>query len=242
MRSVTYTRYEVLRTVRNRRFFIFSLIFPLVLFYLVAGSNRHAHVEGIIFPLYYMTGMMGFGTMIAVVSCGARLSFDRSLGWSRQMRITPLTTRAYFSSKLVTSYIMAAISIVLISAAGLSLAVHLPLLRWGELIGLVLVALAPFAVLGILLGSLLKADTMGPVQGGVVTIMALLGGSFGNLFPTGILHRICELLPSYWLVQSAVAALTGKGWALEGWIVVMIWTAALAALARLAYIRDTARV
>jgi len=242
MSSMTYTRYEVLRTVRNRRFFIFSLIFPLVLFYLVAGSNRHAHVYGVSFPLYYMTGMMGFGTMIAVVSCGSRLSFDRSLGWARQMRITPLSTRAYFQSKLVTSYVMALISIILISVAGLSLAVHLPILHWAELIGLVLVALVPFAVLGILLGSLLKADSMGPVQGGVITIMALLGGSFGIIFASGTLHEICELLPSYWLVQSAVAAISGKSWPLEGWAVIVVWTAVLAVLARLAYLRDTARV
>ena len=29
--SVTYLRYELLRTVRNTRFFIFSLVFPLIL-------------------------------------------------------------------------------------------------------------------------------------------------------------------------------------------------------------------
>jgi len=38
--SVTYLRYELLRTVRNTRFFIFSLVFPLILFYVVAGANK----------------------------------------------------------------------------------------------------------------------------------------------------------------------------------------------------------
>ncbi|MCU1457750.1 MAG: transporter permease, partial [Actinomycetia bacterium] len=41
MTSVTYTRFELLRTFRNVRFMLFSLLFPLVLFLLVAGPNRH---------------------------------------------------------------------------------------------------------------------------------------------------------------------------------------------------------
>ena len=39
MNAVTYARYELLRTFRNRRFFIFSLGFPLVLYFLIAGAE-----------------------------------------------------------------------------------------------------------------------------------------------------------------------------------------------------------
>jgi ABC-2 type transport system permease protein len=239
--SLTYTRYEMLRTLRNRRFFIFSLIFPLVLFYVIAGENRHAHADGISFPLYYMTGMIAFGTMSAVVAGGARIAVERTLGWARQMRITPLSVGAYFGAKLVTSYLMALISLVLISLAGLSLGVHLAAAHWAVLAGLVLVGIAPFAVLGILMGNLLSADSMGPALGGVVTLFALLGGSFGELFTSGVLHRVIEALPSYWLVQASAAALGGKGWPLQGWIVIAAWSAGLAVLAQLAYRRDTGR-
>lgn len=241
MSSLTYTRYEMLRTLRNRRFFTFSLIFPLVLFYVVAGENRHAHLDGIGFPLYYMTGMIAFGTMSAVVAGGARIAVERTLGWARQMRITPLSVGAYFGAKLVTSYLMALISLVLISLAGLSLGVHLAAAHWAVLAGLVLVGIAPFAVLGILMGNLLGADSMGPALGGVVTLFALLGGAFGQLFTSGVLHRVIEALPSYWLVQAAAAALDGKGWPLQGWIVIAAWSAGLALLAQLAYRRDTGR-
>jgi len=240
--SLVYTRYEVLRTVRNRRFFVFSLIFPLVLFYVVAGNNRHAHLDGISFPLYYMTGMIAFGTMTAVVAGGARIALERSLGWARQMRITPLTAGAYFRAKLVTGYLMALVSLVLISVAGLSLGVHLAAGHWAVLAGLVLVGIAPFAVLGILMGNLLSADSMGPALGGVVTLFALLGGSFGELFTSGVMHTIVELLPSYWLVQASASALGGQGWPLEGWMVIAAWTAGFTVLAWLAYQRDTARV
>ena len=37
--NTAYLRFEILRTVRNRRFFFFSLGFPLILYFLVAGQH-----------------------------------------------------------------------------------------------------------------------------------------------------------------------------------------------------------
>ena len=38
-----YLRFELVRTFRSRRFFIFSLGFPLVLYFLIAVPNRNEH-------------------------------------------------------------------------------------------------------------------------------------------------------------------------------------------------------
>ena len=78
--NLTYIRYELVRTFRNRRFFVFSLGFPLVFFYLIAGSNRHEQLGGIALPAYYLAGMASFGTMGAMLSVGARISAERSVG------------------------------------------------------------------------------------------------------------------------------------------------------------------
>jgi ABC-2 type transport system permease protein len=96
--------------------------------------------------------------------------------------------------------------------------------------------------MGILMGNLLAADPMGPALGGLITPFALLGGSFGQLFTSGILHKIIELLPSYWIVHAATSALRGAGWPAEGWAVIAAWTVGLAVLAWRAYQRDPARV
>ncbi|MGH2864511.1 MAG: hypothetical protein ACRDJX_04595, partial [Solirubrobacteraceae bacterium] len=60
MTAATYTRFEVLRTFRSRRFFIFSLGFPLVLYFLIAGPNHNVKNlgdSGISAPLYFMIGL-----------------------------------------------------------------------------------------------------------------------------------------------------------------------------------------
>jgi len=46
MSSAVYVKYELLRTFRNRRFFIVSLGFPLVLYFMIAAPNRHQHSIG----------------------------------------------------------------------------------------------------------------------------------------------------------------------------------------------------
>lgn len=200
MIASTYARLEVLRTFRNTRFFILSLAFPLVLFFTVAASNRNKHLDGISFPLYYMVGMASWGAMAAVMAGGARIALERSVGWTRQMRITPLSTAVYFSSKVLSSYLMAFVSLLLLFGAGLSLGVNLTATQWLETAGLLLVGLIPFVVLGILLGHLLNVDSMGPALGGITAIFALLGGSWGQLATHGALHTIGTALPSYWLV------------------------------------------
>jgi ABC-2 type transport system permease protein len=242
MSSATYTRLEILRTFRNTRFFILSLVFPLVLFYTVAGANRHAVLGGISFPLYYMVGMASWGAMAAVMAGGARIALERSVGWTRQMKITPLSTVAYFRSKVLSGYLMATVSLILLFLAGVSLGVHLSAAHWLETAGLLLVGLVPFVVLGILLGHLLTPDSMGPALGGLVSIFALLGGAWGPLGQTGALHQVVQNIPSYWLVRAGHVALGDGLWPARAWIVLGIWTAVLLRLTVRVYRRDGEKV
>jgi ABC-2 type transport system permease protein len=244
MSALAYTRFELARTFRNKRLLVFSLGFPLILYFVIAAPNRGEHDlgnTGISLPLYYMVGLVSFGTMMALISSGARIAAERTDGWTRQLRITPLSTRAYFRVKVLTGYAVACATIVLLYAAGLTLGVSLPASRWLEMTGMILLGLMPFAALGVLLGHLLTADTIGPATGGIVSVLALVSGTW---FPVqhGFLHDIGQFLPSYWLVRASHVSLGGQGWTGLGWAVVAAWTVGLVVLARWAYRRDTQRV
>jgi ABC-2 type transport system permease protein len=245
MSALPYTRYELLRTVRNRRFFILSLGFPLILFFVIAGPQRNVSDfagTGISAPLYYMVGMVAFGTMSAMLSCGSRISAERAVGWNRQLRISPLTTRSYFRAKVLTAYLMALLTMGVLYVSGASLGVSLPADEWLKMSLLIFVGLAPFAALGITLGHMLTPDSIGPAMGGGVSLLALLGGTWFPISSHGLLHDIAQLLPSYWLVQASHIALGGHPWGVKAWAVVIAWTLVLAVLARRAYRRDTGRV
>jgi ABC-2 type transport system permease protein len=242
--ALAYGRYELLRTFRNRRLWIFSFAFPLVLYFAIAAPNRSEHDlggTGIAASVYFMVGLAAFGAMNAVIGSGARISAERAVGWNRQLRLTPLSTRTYFRIKVLTAYVMAVVTILLLYAAGAILGVHLGARDWLAMTALILIGLAPFAAIGILFGHLMTPDSIGPAVGGTTAVFALLGGVW---FPVthGALHTLAEALPSYWLVQAGHVGLGGKGWGAVGWAVVAAWTVACAVLARRAYERDTKRV
>jgi ABC-2 type transport system permease protein len=240
MTRSTYLYYELLRNFRNWRFFFLALAFPLVLYFTVAGANRHTVFDGTAFPLYFMVAMATLGTMAGVVSGAAIIAAERSSGWTRQMRITPLGTGAHFGAKVLNAYLRALLTIALMCLAGTLLGVRLSAGEWLTVIGLLLVGLVPFIVLGILLGHLVGPDASAPAVGGIVTLFCLLGGVYGfQIAKSGAVFEVIKALPSYWLVQAGKTTLGGGSWPTEGWIVIAVWTAVLTLVAVLVYRRDT---
>src|SRR5262249_9755035 len=158
------------------------------------GGDKHTFT-GLFAPLYYMIGLLSFGAMIAVMSGGARIAAERTVGWNRQLRLTPLTPRNYLRTKVLTGYVMALIGMVLLYIPGASLGVRMSAGHWFQMSGLVLVALAPFAALGIALGHLLRDDAMGPALGGSVSLFAFLGGTWFPITGGGGFVDFVKLLP-----------------------------------------------
>jgi ABC-2 type transport system permease protein len=248
MSAVTYTRLEVLRTVRNRQSMIFSVAFPVVMYFLLAGPNKNNHnfggsaknPTGLFAPQYYMVGLLAFGAMVAVMSSGARIAAERTIGWNRQLRLTPLSAAAYLRTKLITGYLLAAGTIALLYLAGIALGVRLPFTDWLEMTALVLIALVPFAALGIAFGHLLNDDAAGAALGIGASLFAFLGGTWFPITGGGLFVALCKLLPSFWLVQAGHVGLGDhKPWTAEAWLVLAVWSALAAALAAWAYRRDT---
>ena len=146
----------------------------------------------------------------------------------------------YFRVKVLTAYATALVTIATLYIAGATLGVRLDAGDWVAMTLLMLVGLIPFAALGILLGHVVPADSVGPAIGGATALLALLGGVW---FPItgGSMHVIAQALPSYWLVQADRVGLGGHGWGATGWLVMAAWTIAASALAGIAYRRDTER-
>jgi ABC-2 type transport system permease protein len=244
MTPLAYTRFELLRLVRSTRFMLLSLGFPLGLYLLMAGNSRDVRDlggSGIPAPLYYMTGLAAFGMIAAMLTSGTRIAPERALGWTRQLRLTPLTARSYLRTKLLTGYVMALLTLALLYGAGVAFGVRLPATAWLQMTALVLIGSIPFAALGIALGHTLSVDAIGPAIGGLTSVLAFVSGTW---FPIGdgALAEVARYLPSYWLVQASRVAARGAAWPAQGWIVIAAWTAAGIALAGYAYRRDTQRI
>jgi ABC-2 type transport system permease protein len=214
-------RYELLRTFRNRRYFILTFGFPVLLYFVVAGPNKgkdNLAGSGLSAPLYYMVGLAAFGSMSAMLSAGGRIAAERSVGWNRQLRLTPLSTRDYFRAKIVTAYLTACVALALLYLSGTILGVRLSAHDWVRMTGLILVGLIPFGALAILFGHLLSSESVGPAMGGSVAVLALLGGTWFPIKSGDALYHVARALPSYWLSRRATSRSAARAGAeLDGW-------------------------
>ncbi|MHB8296732.1 MAG: ABC transporter permease, partial [Acidimicrobiales bacterium] len=101
--SLAVLRLEVRRLLRNRRTVIFTFVTP-VFFFLLFGLNSqfanlkagHGNVSAFI-----MISMALYGAILATTSGGAMVSVERASGWSRQLRVTPLSPVAYVAIKML---------------------------------------------------------------------------------------------------------------------------------------------
>ena len=239
----TYLRYELLRNVRNWRFVVFSLAYPVVLYFVVASPQRHATFDGVAFPLYFMAGMAAVGTMIAVLSTGAGIAVDRSAGWTRQLRLTPLTAAEHLGAKVACGFIMALLVVVLVSLSGTALGVSLSAGAWTGDDRADAGRPDPDRRARHPARASAHARLADARRGGTIMLFAVLGGAYGFLVAkSGAMYDVIKALPSYWLVQAGKTAVAGGGWPAEAWIVIAVWTAVLVPLAVFVYTRDTSRV
>ena len=123
------TQAELRRLVRNKRYFIFTVGFPVVL-YLLLGKNVSGTAYGISFAAYYMVTMAIFGAFSGALTGNAqRISQEKKDGWIRQLRLTPLPANAYVISKVLVSAATTVPSILIVLLLGRFYGhVHLPAL------------------------------------------------------------------------------------------------------------------
>ena len=65
-----------------------------------------------------MIGLAGYGAIIGVLSLGGSVAVERTQGWLRQLRVTPLRPRRSSAVKAFTSTLIAIPSIIAVGIAG----------------------------------------------------------------------------------------------------------------------------
>ncbi len=244
--SVAVLGLEVRRLLRNRRTMLFTLIFP-VFFFLVFGLNAayanqrvgHGNVSAFI-----MISMALYGAVLATTSGGAMVSVERALGWSRQLRITPLSPAAYIAIKMLTALVLGFASVLVVYAAGLMVGKpSMPVYAWVTTGICVWIGSLLFAAFGLFVGYLLPSENVMQVIGFLLMLFSFGGGLFIPLsqFSSG-LRTAAEFTPLYGLNQLVHYPLVGGAlhWT---WVAnLMVWLAVFVAGAIWRFRRDTARV
>ncbi len=242
--SATFLRLELRRLLRNRRTLVFTVVIPPLFFFLFGGpsyANQDAGRGNV--SAYVMVSLAVYGGMIATTSAGASVAVERAVGWSRQLRLTPLHPVAYVATKLVAAMVLGGVSVLMVVAAGAVGGAQMPLWTWVSCALIAWLGALVFAAFGLFMGYLLPSENVMQLLGPILAVLAFLGGLFVPLSVLGSAFRtLAQYTPAYGVGVLARAPLTGDPVHAGPVVNVTVWTLVFAAGAVLRFRRDTARV
>jgi ABC-2 type transport system permease protein len=244
--NATILKLEVRRLTRNRRTIIFSVVMPIVLFFLFGANqtfvNERAGLGNV--SAFIMISIALYGAVLATTAGGAMVSVERAAGWSRQLRLTPLSPAAYITIKVVAALVLGLVSVVVVFAVGrISGKPDLPGDLWFATAAAVWIGSLLFAAFGLFLGYLLPTENVMQFLGIIMALLSFAGGLFIPLsqFPH-VVRTIAQGTPLYGLNQLVHAPMLSQGVHLAWVINVLVWLVLFVGGAGLLFRRDTARV
>jgi ABC-2 type transport system permease protein len=238
-----YTLLEIRRILRQPRFYLFGIGIPALMFLVFGSLYGKPEMGGVEAVKAVMGSMAAFGAMTAAINIGGRVATERSTGWNRLLRLTPLRPLAYVATKLLVALMIALPAILVVYGIGAFVfGVHLPMLVWLQsALGLWLGTI-PFGLLGLFVGYLATADTSAMISSAVFLGLSMFGGLwFPVQFMPAFMAFIAKLTPSYWLGVLARDPLASPGVNVQAVITMLVWTVVVGVFAMWAYRRDTAR-
>ena len=196
---------ELLKSLRAPEFVLPTLALPCT-FYLVFGimlARGGAEVARFLLATYGVFAVMG----PAIFGFGAGVASERERGWLSLKRASPAPAASFIGAKLIATLIFGALALLPIyAAAGFLGGVVLPRGTWALLLATHLLAVLPFALIGLTLGFSFGANAAIALANVVFLGLAVLGGLWFpiTLFP-GLLQTLAQALPSFHLAEISLA-------------------------------------
>jgi ABC-2 type transport system permease protein len=241
--NLTVLRIELSRMLRNRRTIVFTFVFPAALFLAIGSSSGwqervgHGNVAA-----YIMVSMALYGAALTAAAGGAMVATERALGWSRQLRLTPLHPAVYIAMKGLIALVLGAVAISVVNLVGiLQGRASMPTSVWIECAVLTLLCTMVFAALGVFVGYLVPGENAMQVLGPGLALLSFLGNVFIPIDRGTVLWDIAAWTPMFGVAEVSRAPLTDE----LPWYAVLnavVWLGIFVVGAAWRMSKDTARV
>ena len=239
----TVLKIELKRMLRNRRTLFFTMVFPAALFLSFGtGSDWNDSVGHGNVAAYVMVSMALYGAALTAASAGTQVALERAVGWSRQLRLTPLNPGAYIVMKALIALVLGAVAITVVNLVGYAQGKpDMPADVWIECALLTLLCTMVFAALGLFVGYLVPGENAMQILGPGLALLSFLGNVFIPLDEGTLIYSIAQWTPMYGVAEISRYPLTGD----LSWIAVVnaaLWLAVFVGGAAWRMSKDTARV
>ncbi|MFD3946390.1 ABC transporter permease [Streptomyces sp. NPDC058579] len=216
-----YVRLEVRRSLRDVGFAIGSIGVPVMMYLLFTNLGT----DEAVWKTASMVGMAAYGAVNAALSVGTGIAEDRSVGWLRQLRITPMTPRQVVIGRALTGsvIVLPALTAVLLAGAVVN-GVRMAAWQWAAVALALWLGSLPFTLLGLGNGYRLSAQTTGVVNVACNLGLAVVGGLWFpvELFPDW-LRVVSSYTPTNRFAELGRALTEGSAPGLAAIAVITVW-------------------
>ncbi len=237
--TLSLARLEMMRVLRNKRYLIFTIGLPVILYLAIGKTSTASVYGGVQFKAFYMIAMASIGAFSGALTGNAqRISQERKDGWIRQLRITSLPASGYVLAKIIASMVTSVPSIVAVLALGHFYGgVHLAAWKWAAIAVTIWAGSMTFAALAVAIGYRFMPDTVQPMSMLIYLAMSILGGLWFAV--GGTMQKIAQALPTYQITRIGTGVILNGTVSMTAIVVILAWLAGFIALAALS-VRSTA--
>ncbi|WP_037303300.1 ABC transporter permease [Amycolatopsis orientalis] len=242
--NLDYLALEIKRIIRSPQFAVFTIGMPLAMFLVFGGIfGARELAPGISTATVTMVNMAAYGAMTAALFTGTRVATERTDGWQRTLRLTPMRAPGYLLVKVSAGLFVALPVLLVIFAAGMIRGIRLETGQWLAIFGALWLGTLPFAVLGLMIGLFGKGDTVQAVAGALMLPLGMFGGLWIPLqVLPGWMDTAAHLMPTYWLGEIGRAPVLGSPGLPTAVLVLAAWLIVPALVVMARFRLDTARL
>ncbi|MCF3119758.1 ABC transporter permease [Streptomyces arenae] len=232
---LAYLRLEIRRTLRDPGYVISAVAMPVLMYLLFTNLGEN---DGS-WKAQSMIGMAAYGALGAAMNTGTGVAEDKTIGWLRQLRVTPMRPREVVLGRALNGSVTVLPSILAVFAAGgLLNGVRMNAWQWALATVLLWLGSLPFTLLGMGNGYRLTAQSTGVVNVACYLGLAVLGGLWFpiDLFP-GWLRAIADVTPTHRFADLGVSVTEHGGPGAVTVAVLFCWLLAFGSYAVFSYRR-----
>ncbi len=207
-----FVRLDLRRQLRDRFGIFFVVGLPAFMF-LVFGLGSDERVGSGNVAMYVMVSMAAYGAVTATTSVAGSAVLERTLGWGRQLSLTPMRPLSFVLAKAAVAMLVAALPVTLIYLVGATTGARGDTTDWVLSAALVWAGAAMFAIYGLALCLFFTSQNSAGIASGLIVIMAFLGNVFTPM--SGLLLDVGRLTPLYGYAALARYPIT-EGWTAGG--------------------------
>ena len=192
--SVAYLGLDLKRQLRDKVGMFFTAALPAFLFFVFGVGDDEAYGSANV-AMYVMVSMASYGAVTATTTVAGAAATEQTMGWGRQVGLTPLPPLVFVAIKTAVAMLVAAVPIALTYAIGAATGSSGNWFDWLASAGIVWLGSALFAVYGLAICLIFKGENAAGIASGLIVFMSFLGNVFTPM--DGVMLELGRLTPLY---------------------------------------------